>query len=106
MTNTKTSTVKGSELAGLVGQPKAVKLGSRWYWVQRTEAYDAYNGRQFSERTGLGFVVTVLHLRDPRTPAERSTKWRAIYADTEYTVRDEQPPVWEWVTKRLERDGY
>lgn len=85
-----TETVKGSEVQ--VGQ--VVKVGSRWMRVTRNEG-------ELTDGSDYLFVYAVPWNKDPRyTPLEKA---RVLYKEQEYPVRVAEAPVWDWVTRELER---
>jgi hypothetical protein len=90
-----TTTVKGSDIkAGQV-----VKFGGRWLRVvefldEDWQGHSVYKG-----------VAVIKHDRDPRlTKLPSYRKFKLIWANDEYPTREQPAPVWDWVTRQIERE--
>jgi hypothetical protein len=93
------NTVKGSELAKLAGnRDTVVKIGGRWYWVVEVDDPATYG-------TSCSFATVVAQAKDPRLAGRQGyRKIRVIYPDETYLTRARKAPVWEWVTRSIERE--
>ena len=95
----KTGTVKGADI-----QPgQVVKIGGRWLRVVEWPAD--------SQSDDLRYALVAAHGVDPRMaqfgPSRRSStgRYRVVWADEEYMTREEPAPVWDWVTRKIERNA-
>ena len=96
---TKVTTVKGADI-----QPgQVVKIGGRWLRI--------VSWPQDSSSDSIRYALVAQHNHDPRMaqfgPARRSAtgRWRVVWADHNYLTREQAAPVWDWVTRKLEREA-
>jgi hypothetical protein len=72
----------------------AYKIGGRWYWVTELDQVLP---------SGSRFVTTVPVAKDPRYAQIGHSRLRYIGGHDTVLVRAQDAPVFEWVTKKLER---
>lgn len=87
---------------------QVIKIHGRWMRVVRYLEEPLCLG---TTDPRLRWALITPHNHDPRlaslhTPALRGCRRTAfIWADTEYKTREEPAPVWEWVTRKIEREA-
>jgi hypothetical protein len=86
----KPATVLGRDI-----QPgQVVKVHGRWLRIV-SWADDGFPMR---------FAIVAPHQIDPRLTTSVTGRWRLIHAEDDYPTRDEPAPVWEHVTRQIERE--
>lgn len=73
---------------------KVYKLGGRWYWV--TSEHEVL-------KSGSKFFYVVPQNKDPRYAQIGQAKLKYVHYLDPVLVREATAPVWEWVTKQIER---
>jgi hypothetical protein len=90
MPTRKITTVKGAD----VKPGQVVKIGGRWLRIV------AWMDNGYPMR----FATVAKHDHDPRMVTSTTGRWRIIHADDDYLTREQAAPVWDWVSRNVQRD--
>jgi hypothetical protein len=52
----------------------------------------------------MRFAVVARPQEDPRLTSSVTGRWRLIHAEDDYPTRNQPAPVWEHVTRQIERE--